>query len=150
MKPRKDFWSYVNRRGPGGCWLWTGGIAGSGYGSTSDPETNRTRRAHRVAWERTNGAIPRGMCVCHRCDIRLCVNPAHLFLATQAENLRDMKQKRRHQHGERHHAAKLSPKKAAAIRRMVASGRTRRSVAREYGVAHETINAVVNGRTWNT
>lgn len=79
-----------------GCWLWFASYSRHGYGTFSArAEYGRVVTAHRYSWAHFYGPIPEGMCVLHRCDVPPCVNPAHLFLGTQNENIADMMRKGR-------------------------------------------------------
>ena len=74
--------------GPGGCWPWTGARSGGGYGYLW--WRGRSRQAHRLSFAAANGSIPAGAFILHRCDNPRCVNPAHLFAGSHADNMRDM------------------------------------------------------------
>lgn len=109
------FWEKVDKRGPNECWLWRGAIGRHGYGNLGSG-TGRTLRAHRFSYELAHGAIPNGLVICHRCDEPRCVNPTHLFAASQSSNLQDMANKGRSTRGERSPAAKLDGEAVLTIR----------------------------------
>lgn len=78
-----------------GCILWTGHLCARGYGRIGYASKGSAVLVHRIAYECANGPIPRGMVVCHTCDTPMCVNPDHLFVGTQKDNMRDMFKKGR-------------------------------------------------------
>lgn len=87
------FWAKVQKGSPAECWLWTGSKV-AGYGRIT--VNGRLTRAHRLSWEMHNGkSIPDGAVACHLCDTPACVNPHHIWVGTQADNLRDMHSKGR-------------------------------------------------------
>ena len=94
LKALHRFWSHVDRRGPDDCWPWLGAKTKQGYGSFS--ACSRNKRAHRIAWSLGNGqSIPDSLMACHTCDNPSCVNPAHLWLGTNADNMADCRDKNR-------------------------------------------------------
>ncbi len=125
-----------------GCWLWTARTRHGGYGGAK--HNGKTVIAHRLAWELYKGEIPQGTCVLHRCDTPSCVNPAHLFIGTLADNTRDMVAKGR-ANGCIGHSTKLSPVQVLEIRNKAG---TLRALGREYGVDYRTIASIRKRRTW--
>src|SRR5262249_30795090 len=113
----KRFNKFVDPPDKNGCMLWNGAITGSGYGLiiTRSDNTRVSSLAHRVSWELAKGSIPDGLWVLHRCDIRHCVNPDHLFLGTHKDNMQDAVSKNRIPRGENHCCAKVKDKDAIKL-----------------------------------
>lgn len=143
------FWSKVEKTA--GCWLWRGNKAKRGYGAVEIARADNKRRrigAHRYSFELAHGTIPNGLIVCHRCDNPACVNPAHLFLGTHADNLADKLSKDRQAKGESNGRAKLNARMVRRIRALSAGGATRGELGRKYGVTDRNIGDIVNFKTW--
>lgn len=143
------FWAKVDRRGPDECWEWQARRNMHGYG-TFQLQAKQSKLAHRVCWQITNGEIPDGISVCHRCDNPACVNPAHLFLGTHLDNMRDMfaKGRRTAAHGNRHHWSKLCSCAVMAIRALASEGVSQRDLARRFGVSRNCARSIIHGETW--
>lgn len=117
-----------------GCWEWAGRRNDSGYGLIVVDKKNT--RTHRVAWEYAYGAILEGKHVLHRCDNPSCVNPEHLFLGDNNENIRDMCSKGRSRSG-------LKPEeKYAILWRTAMGGETHQQIADAYGVGLSTVKDI--------
>ncbi len=142
------FWEKVAVGAPSECWLWTGATHPSGYGDIWAGK-GKVKRAHRVAFELANGGIPDGLHVCHSCDTRLCCNPSHLWLGTNAENIADRDAKDRHARlsGERHPCAKLTTAQVVAV--FYEEG-SYSAIGRKYSVDPATISNIKNRRNWAT
>ena len=139
------FTSKVSPEPNGGCWLWHSTLDGRGYGTLK--VDRRQVGAHRVSWEIHHGQIPSGMCVCHKCDVPTCVNPAHLFLGTHAENAADRDAKGRNARGVKHWKAKLSAKEVLEIR----ESKEKTKVLRlRFGVSRSTIQNIRRGSMWKS
>jgi hypothetical protein len=114
----------VNKLSPDGCWLWTASVNEKGHGNFYD---QRKTEAHRVSWKLAYGKIPHGAYILHRCGVRSCVNPAHLYLGYGSNN------------------KKLAPADAEAIR---ASKELRRVLAARYGISKAFVTKIWGGRKW--
>lgn len=143
------FWAKVRKTGT--CWIWTGCVMSNGYGSITD-RARATRSpsvlVHRLSWELAYGDVPRGLCVLHRCDVRVCVRPDHLFLGTLADNCRDRTAKGRTAKSEDNRHAKLRPEDVISIRAAAREGCSERILARRYGVNHSTIHRIATRQSW--
>lgn len=131
------------------CWYWRGNVRAGGYGSINALGENK---AHRVSYRLFKGEIPIGMKILHSCDLPGCVNPEHLSIGTQAENVADMVAKGRQRGSSRPGAknpmAKLKSKDIEIIRSLAAKGCMQKDIAESFVVSPMTISRAVRGETW--
>jgi hypothetical protein len=154
------FWSKVNKSGPvpvhlpelGPCWVWLAGKQDCGYGKFSGPK-RATVAAHRFSMALVE-VIPPNTCVLHRCDNPACVNPAHLFLGSQADNMLDKVRKGRHRfgrndyRGSRNPQSKLTESDVREIRRLHSIGAKQSLLATRYRVVASLISGIVARKLW--
>lgn len=148
-------WSKIDKRGPDECWNWTARPGPAGYGHVgTGGRGGRMMLAHRAVWEEIHGPIPKdgswhGRVILHTCDNRLCCNPAHLRMGTQADNVKDMDKKGRRVStphlGEDHGMAKLTDDQVREIR---ASTLSHRELGRRFGVTHTMVGYIKRRQSW--
>lgn len=159
----KRFWGQVRVDEPDECWLWTGKLYpdGSGRLSIRGIPLKVSQLSYFIHW----GLHPyTGLVVCHTCDDRACVNPMHLWLGTQAENMADCRRKgrtcagdkaslRRYTHlvrkGVNHHNARLTDHLVAKIRMLRKSGLTQRKIAKKFGIKQPQVSRICHGVRWS-
>jgi hypothetical protein len=122
-----------------GCWIWMRHLNGDGYGNIRI--RGPKEKVHRAAYRIFVGELPPGLVVCHHCDVRCCVNPSHLFLGTQKENVQDMLRK----HGTRITRRKLTDDQVREIRRAVGPIK---ELGKKYGVHPTIISKIRTGNKW--
>lgn len=156
------FWTKVDRGNKDECWEWKAARNWLGYGTFWVNDLKYCAGAHRVSWEIENGPIPEGMWVCHRCDNPGCVNPAHLFLGTALDDMRDKANKGRSsslevlgedwgerckrwaRRGTEHHTAVLTEEMVLEMRRWHAAGWNKTQLAHAFGVQRERVRYALN------
>ena len=147
-KFQKFFWNKVKKTDY--CWNWVGHIGLMGYGLQTAYPIPTLIKTHRTSWVMHNGPIPKGMCVCHSCDNRRCVNPDHLWLGTPGQNSRDRDNKKRNARGEKNKGGgKLKWKDVREIRgTWIPYKFSKSKLALKYGVSVQMIKNIVYGRNW--
>lgn len=151
------------------CWIWIKKIGNSGYGEIGSD--GKSKLVHRVSYGIFKGEIPKGKHVCHSCDNKKCVNPDHLWIGTQKENIQDAKnkgrlpdqrgrkhteetlkklkfRKRPNKRGEKHHLCKLKENDVLEIRRMLSNGLKQSEISEKYNVDQSTISSIKINRNW--
>lgn len=130
-----------------GCWEWKGFRLKTGYGKFS--YKRKSYLAHRISWYLFNGPIPDYLCVCHKCDNPPCINPEHLFLGTQVDNIQDMiKKNRRDFKGENAPYRKLSSNQVLKIRELIQNGVKQKEICRIFDITQGHVASIKYRRCW--
>jgi hypothetical protein len=147
----RRFWAHVKVGNPDECWNWTGHIGKGRYGHIRKYGRNgQMIVASRASWVINFGEIPEGLEVLHKCDNTRCVNPGHLFLGTQLDNVQDMIAKGRDNkaRGDRNPNAKLNIESVKTIRAMFSTGITRKEIATKFNVSYSLIKQIIRREGW--
>lgn len=142
----RRFWGKVQKGE--GCWLWTAARTTGGYGKFGDWERKKTWAAHRLSWELTNGPIEKGLEVCHRCNVKLCVRPDHMYLATHSQNSADAARDGLYWSGSKNSLAKLTESQVVEIRQAAANGEPASAIGRRFGIHRARVSEIVRGAAW--
>lgn len=140
------FWRNINRQNTNGCMNWLKNKDPDGYGKLR--WKGKQTLAHRLVWTLVHGQIPADLCCLHICDNPGCCNVKHLFLGTQADNIKDMVSKNRHYKGEAHHKAKLTENDVLDIRRLGEKGLLHREIARKFNITRPVVSYILRGYNW--
>jgi HNH endonuclease len=145
--PIERFWERAMPVPECGCWLWIGRYDKDGYGYIN---VNKKRlKAHRFSYEQFVSPIPGKMSVLHKCDMPECVNPEHLFLGTQKENMCDMTIKNRRVRGEKIGNSKLKEADVFEILSALDHGESQYAIASRYGINQSHVSDIKNGKRWS-
>jgi len=145
-KACKRFSSYFIKCDDNDCWQWKNKPDKNGYGIFVISKKNY--RAHRVSYKLAYDVDPKDYLVCHRCDNPGCVNPKHLFLGTNKDNVQDMRSKKRHSYGEKSKRSTLTEKDILKMRKMARDGIPYNQIAKKLNIGISLTSHAVKGRCW--
>lgn len=144
------FWSYVNKTET--CWLWIGALHDWGYGIFYVNRDRRLVRAHRYSLELAGIKVPGMKNVCHKCDVPECVNPGHLFIGTQQENIHDCMAKGRKAKvvsvGIKNGNCRLTENQVVEIKRLIEAGELQETIAKMFGIHQVMVSRIKCGKAW--
>ena len=140
------FWDKVNKKGHNDCWEWTGYIM-NGYGRFVDSDVKKEIGAHRYSYK-LHFTDPLDKNVCHKCDNTKCVNPSHLFLGTQQDNIKDMMLKNRQNKGEVNGNRILTNAQVLDIRKLRSEGLSVKQLSSQFSTSSDNIYCIINRTTW--
>ena len=141
--PQDRFERFIRSKPTSGCWIWVGSTGWGKYGKHR--HLGIIKPSHRTSWEIYKGAIPIGMLVLHKCDVKLCVNPDHLFLGTPKDNMLDKCRKGRQTKGEDVFTNKLTENDVRAIRR---DQRPYKQIAQTHKICYQSVCNIKSHRSW--
>jgi hypothetical protein len=152
----KRLQKYSVRNHDTGCLEWHGYKDVYGYGIllVSVDGVKKNKKAHRLSYEQTHGDIGEGKLVCHKCDVRNCIEPTHLYLGTAADNNKDMMLKGRYRpgkhdnNGEKNPNAKLTKKQVDSIKVLFKYGITQKQIANSLSMHKSSIQRIASGKNW--
>jgi hypothetical protein len=148
MNDKKRFWSKVGKGEPGECWEWQAYRNEDGYGQFG--YNGRVELAHRVSLKIAGGVVGDAY-VLHHCDNPACVNPGHLYLGDQSDNMQDREERSDYEHprGEEHPRSSLSDDDVAVIKwQLENTDMIQKEIAEDHGVSREAIGEISRGATW--
>lgn len=148
--PEERFWKYVTKTDY--CWNWIGAVTekrkGDGHYYGLIRIDRKPIKAHRFSYELHLGKIPKGLFVCHKCDNPSCVNPDHLFIGTNKDNVDDMVSKMRQTYGGKNPMAKLTEDDVITMRFLKKQNWALPKIASKFNIALSTASQIVNNKRW--
>lgn len=128
------------------CWLYNGSTGKDGYARFR--YDGKYKVVHRFIYETFYGPLKKEQLCCHKCDVRNCINPAHIFIGSSKDNLQDMVKKGRSLTGEKNHKCRIKEDDINKIIEMRKNKETLESIGKKFEVTKHAIYSILNGRTW--